>query len=142
MSAAADLEWWLTLAPTLEWTWATTFAGSAPHWYVHLGKTPGLTRDDFIRAGRVIRTYGEPGRFYRLTNLYLHTDDRARKFWVMWGSPPQPIDARTINLALTDRSYGPQRDFDPVRVFELTLPIGPDPLPARDPGSSEGRKAR
>lgn len=76
MTTPHDLEWWLTLAPTLEWTWAKTYADSAPHWYVVEGKTPGMTREDFIRAGRVIRTYGEPGRFYSMTNLYLFSGDR------------------------------------------------------------------
>lgn len=36
-----DLRWWLTLAPSLQWTWAVTYAESAPHWYVVLGRTPG-----------------------------------------------------------------------------------------------------
>lgn len=122
MSSAADLAWWLALAPTLEWTWAKTYAESAPHWYIVLGRTPGLTRDDFIRAGRVIRTYGKPGKFYSMTNLYLLTDDRRLKMWAMWSSPPDDDDSTLINLARTDKDYGPQRDFDAARVRELTLP--------------------
>src|SRR4249919_392157 len=57
-ATSADLEWWLTLAPTLQWVWARSYAASAPHWYIVLGKTPGLTRDDFIRVGLLIRTFG------------------------------------------------------------------------------------
>ncbi len=119
---AADLEWWLDLAPTLKWTWAVTYADSAPHWYVVEGKTPGMTRDDFVRAGRVIRSYGEPGRFYAMTNLYLFSGDRRLKMWAMWSDPPLDDDATLINLARTDRTYGPQSGFDADRVRELTLP--------------------
>jgi hypothetical protein len=48
----ADLRWWLDLAPTLTWTFAKTYAKSAPHWYVTVlgNKTPGLTLDDCIRT--------------------------------------------------------------------------------------------
>ena len=116
-----DLRWWLDLAPTLEWIWAKTFADSAPHWYVVHGRTKGMTMDDFVRAGRVIRTFGEPGKFYRSTNLYLHTQDRTKKFWAMWGDRPRPEDADLINMATTDRVYGPQDDINEERVETLHL---------------------
>jgi hypothetical protein len=115
----ADLDWWLDLAPTLKWTWAKTYANSAPHWYVVQGRTEGMTRADFLRAGRVIRTFGEPGKFYSMTNLYLFTQDRRLKFWCMWSSPPKDDDATLINLATTERTYGPQAGFDEARVREL-----------------------
>ena len=125
----ADLRWWLDLAPTLTWTFAKTYAKSAPHWYVTVlgNKTPGLTLDDCLRAGRVIRTFGEPGKFYSYTNLYLYADSiqlgpRSLKFWAMWGDDPQETDADLINLATADRTYGPQRDFDTRRLDALRLP--------------------
>jgi len=121
-----DLGWWLDLAPTLTWTWATTYADSAPHWYVVEGRTPGLTHDDYVRAGRVIRTFGEPGKFWSMTNLYLFTEDRTMKFWCMWSSPPRgDEDPTLINLASADRTYGPQGGFDRDRLAELVLPPGP-----------------
>ena len=76
-----------------------------------------------MRAGRVIRTYGEPGKFYSSTNLYLFTDDRRLKFWGMWASPPPDDDPTLINLARTDRVYGPQTNFDMARLTELSLPL-------------------
>lgn len=115
-----DLDWWLDLAPTLKWTWARTYAATAPHWWV-TGRTSGLDLDDFIRAGRVIRTFGEPGRFWSYTNVYLFTRDRRLKFWVMWGSPPVDLDARLINVANADQVYGPQTNFDETRLAELRL---------------------
>ena len=117
-----DLRWWLVLEPNLEWIWAKTYAESAPHWYVVHGRTEGLTMEDFLRAGEVIRTFGEPGKFYRSTNLYLMTEDRSRKFWAMWGDRPRPEDADLINMATTDRVYGPQDDVNLERVEALRLP--------------------
>lgn len=120
-AAQEDLRWWLETAPTLEWTWAVTHADSAPHWYVVLGRTHGLDRDGYVRAGRVTRTFGEPGKFYSMTNLYLFTEDRSRKYWCMWGADPKDEDATLINMATTERTYGEQRDVDLVRLESLRL---------------------
>jgi hypothetical protein len=127
VTTSADLEWWLSLAPTLDWTWAKTYAASAPHSYIVAGRTPGLSYTDFIRAGRVIRSYGEPGRFWSMTNLYLFSADRRMKYWAMWSSPPRDDDATLINCATTERTYGPQQDFDQDRLIELRmLPLDDD----------------
>jgi len=40
----------------------------------------------------------------------------------MWGSPPADEDATLINLATTERTYGPQTDFDTERLDALRLP--------------------
>jgi SAM-dependent methyltransferase len=101
----ADLNWWLKLAPTLEWTFAKTYAKTAPHSYVVNGRTVGMTPEDYIRAGRVIRTFGMPGKFYDFTNIYLPSADGTLKWWTM--------DARAgnttlINQATTDVVYGEQ----------------------------------
>lgn len=114
-----DLRWWLDKAPTLRWTWAKTYADFAPHWYVNGGRTPGFTRDDSRRVGRVVRTFGEPGKFWKRTNLYLFTEDRARKFWCMFGDVPKPPGI--VNLAMADKVYGPQTDFDEQRLAVLRL---------------------
>lgn len=114
-----DLRWWLDRAPRLRWTWATTYADTAPHWWVKGGRTPGFTADDSRRVGRVVRTFGEPGRFYATTNLYLFTPDRLRKMWCMFGEKPKPPSI--VNLAMADRTYGPQTDFDQQRIATLRL---------------------
>ena len=85
-------------------------------------RTPGLTLDDFIHAGHLIRTFGEPGRFWSMTNLYLFSADRRMKFWAMWSHPPRGDDATLVNCATTERTYGPQNDFDQDRLGELRLP--------------------
>ena len=135
-ATAADLAWWLDLAPRLTWTWATTYEASAPHHYVVAGRTPGMTWADFVLAGRVIRTFGEPGRFWNLTNVYLFTADRQRKFWCQWSRPPRDTDARVINLAKADQVFGPQHDFDQSRLDELLLPRSVD---SSDPKGAQGR---
>lgn len=117
-----DLAWWFDLAPRLEWTWAKTYADRAPHWYVVLGRTPGLTRADYHRVGRLVRAHGEPAKYWSTTQLYLFTPDRRHKFWCMWSRPPVDDDATLINLATTDREYGPQTGFDQARIAELRLP--------------------
>jgi hypothetical protein len=122
VTTSADLEWWLTLAPTLQWTWAKTYAKRAPHWYVVLGRTSGICDDDFARAGRVIRAFGEPGRFWSMTNLYLFSEDRQLKYWCMWSRPFRGEDATGVNMATTERVYGPQSNFDQDRLRELVLP--------------------
>lgn len=108
-----DLVWWLRLAPTLRWTWARTYADSAPHSYVVLDRTEGLTRDDFIRAARVIHTFGEPGRFYSSTNNYL-THGR----WRWWTMDARLEDTDLINQAVNDRVYGVQ---DAPRTFSAAF---------------------
>jgi hypothetical protein len=108
-----DLRWWLELAPTLEWIWAKTYAQSAPHDYVVLGRTSGLTREDFVRAGAVIRTFGQPGKFYNSTNVYLTAGG-----WKWWTMDPRVKDTDLINRATTERSYGRQ---DAPRTFTGTF---------------------
>jgi hypothetical protein len=100
-----DLGWWLDLAPSLEWIWARTYARTAPHDYVVAGRSPRLSRADFLRAGAVIRTFGQPGRFYRSTNIYLTSPDGRWKWWTM---DRRVRDTSLINRASTDRVYGPQ----------------------------------
>ena len=116
MSTRADLAWWLDLAPTLAWTFAKSMPG-VPHWYVVRGKD--LSREDFERAVRVTRTYGEPGKFYSRTNIYLYTADRRLWFWTMG----EPVEETTIiNVATTEKTYGSQTDFDEDVLAALRLP--------------------
>ena len=70
-----DLNWWLTLASELEWTFAKTYAGTAPHSYVVHPRTGGMTEDDYVRAAHVIHTLGQPGKFYNMTSIYLTSPD-------------------------------------------------------------------
>ncbi|MGY2700779.1 hypothetical protein [Nocardioides sp. HB32] len=125
-AAEADLRWWFDFAPTLQWTWAKTYAEFAPHWYVMPGRTKGFEVTDAWRVGRVVRTFGEPGKFWRRTQLYLYTPDRARKFWMMWEVPLNPEIHQLVNLATTERTYGPQADFDEDWLRQIRLTRGDD----------------
>ena len=66
----------------------------------------------------MIRCYGEPSKFYRVTRLYSFSEDRQLQFWVGWSRPPKDDDATLINMARTDGVYGPKEDFDLDRVRE------------------------
>lgn len=101
----ADLDWWLALAPTLTWTFARTYADSAPHSYVVAGKTPNLTREDCVRAAAVIRTFGQPAKYYSMTNIYLNSADGSLKWWSM---NKHVSETGLINQATTERVYGVQ----------------------------------
>lgn len=100
-----DIDWWLDFAPTLDWTFARTYAETAPHSYVVLGRTAGMTAADYVRAGRVIHTFGQPAKFYGMTNLYLASPDGHLKWWTMDQDVTQ---TNLINQATTDRVFGVQ----------------------------------
>lgn len=123
MTGREDLRWWWDLAPTLTWRFASTMS-DVPHWYIRGGTTPGFSREDALRVSRLIRTYGEPGRFYAQTNLYLYTPDRVRKVWCQFGNPIREEKVRIVNLAFADKTYGLQRNFDQARLDALALPPG------------------
>lgn len=100
-----DLDWWVACAATLEWTFARTYAATAPHSYVVLGRTEGMAAADYVRAGRVIHTFGQPGKFYGMTSIYLTSPDGRVKWWTM---DRDVRDTTLINQATTDRLYGVQ----------------------------------
>jgi hypothetical protein len=95
-----DLAWWLELAPSLKWHFSTTMP-QWPHSYVVRGKTLGEA--DFVRAASVVRTYGEPGKFYDRTTVYLTDGDT--KWWTMGEAL---AECQIINKALATEVYGEQ----------------------------------
>ena len=105
MVTEGDLHWWLTLAGDVEWTFARTYAETAPHSYVVLNRTPGMSRDDFVRAAHVIHTFGQPAKFYSMTSIYLTSPDGRLKWWTM---DKDLSDTSLINQATTERLYGVQ----------------------------------
>ena len=102
-----DLTWWLDLEPQLDWQFATTYAEGAPHEYVVADKTPGLTQADAARAAHVIRTFGEPMKFYKTTRIYL-TTPMGWKHWDMQGSRIDDGDVTLINRGRVEHVYGVQ----------------------------------
>lgn len=98
----ADLEWWRDKIPTLDWVFAVTYAGSAPHEYV-CERTAGMRPEDFERACRVIRTFGQPQKFYRDTRIYL-----LHERWKYWDMADEPASCTLINRGRADHVYGVQ----------------------------------
>lgn len=106
MITHADRDWWWATAPALPWKFAKTYAETAPHEYVVLGRYGcSLSRDEFVRAAKVIATFGEPAKFHSMTGLYLTSPDGFTKWWTM-DAELEATDL--INQASTDRVYGPQ----------------------------------
>lgn len=104
MITKTDLNWWRNVVVELDWTFATTYAEGAPHEYVIPDKTPGFSKEDCVRAARVIRTFGEPAKFYKATNIYLTLEDGWKYF-------PLDNDVREtgiINRGRADHVYGAQ----------------------------------
>lgn len=101
----ADLDWWLELAPQLAWTFAKTYAETAPHSYIVLGGTPSVTSTELERAAAVIRTFGQPAKYYKMTNIYLTSPDGELKWWTM---DRAVAGTNLINQATTERIYGEQ----------------------------------
>ena len=100
-----DSNWWLETAVQQEWIWAKTYADTAPHSYIVEGRSPSLEHDDYVRAGRVIHTFGRPAKFYGMTSIYLASPDGRLKWWTM---DADVRDTGLINQATTERLYGVQ----------------------------------
>ena len=100
-----DLEWWLERIHELDWVFAVTYAQGAPHEYVNAGRTPGFTHEDSVRAARVIRTFGQPAKFFNSTRIYLE-DGRGWKYWDM--ADTDVTVSNIINRGRVEHVYGVQ----------------------------------
>jgi hypothetical protein len=40
-----------------------------------------MSKEDYVRAGRVIHTFGRPAKFYGMTSIYLTSPDGRLKWW-------------------------------------------------------------
>ncbi len=113
--STADLQWWWRVAETRTWTFATTYAATAPHHYIVEGRTPGVSHEDIARAARVIATFGKPGKYYSLTKIYLVSPDGRYRWWT---EDRHFADATLVNRAPTDRLYGIQNATSTVSGVE------------------------
>lgn len=99
-----DLNWWLEKEVELDWQFATTYAKGAPHEYVAFNRTEGLTKEDFVRAAHVIRTFGEPHKFYKTTRIYLTTPTG----WRHWTMDHDLNETGLVNRCSIRHIYGVQ----------------------------------
>ncbi len=107
MVTKTDLAWWLEMEAELDWQFATSYAEGAPHEYVVADRTPGFNADDAARAAHVIRTYGEPMKFYKKTRIYLATP-MGWKHWDMQGESVVDDSVTLINRGKLEHVYGVQ----------------------------------
>lgn len=98
----ADLTWWSAKIATLDWVFAVTYADGAPHEYI-ADRTEGMAHDDFVRAARVIHTFGEPQKFYKETRIYLVHDG-----WKYWTMDREHRDVNLVNRGRVEHVYGIQ----------------------------------
>lgn len=112
-----DLEWWLDFATSREWTFAKTYAETAPHHYIVEGRTSGVTHEDMVRAARVIHTFGQPGKYYSLTKIYLVSPGGKSRWWT---EDNHFTDTTLVNRATTDLFYGIQNA--PSTVSDIESP--------------------
>jgi hypothetical protein len=98
----ADYTWWADKLETLDWVYAVTYAEGAPHEYIS-EKTQEMTRADFVRAARVLHTFGEPQKFYKWTRIYL-----VHNGWKYWTMDSDHRDVNLINRGRADHVYGVQ----------------------------------
>lgn len=97
-----DLGWWLEFTDTRTWTFATTYADTAPHDYIVQSRTPGVTHEDVVRAARVICTFGAPGKYYGITKIYLVSPDGSHRWWT---EDRHFTDATLVNRGTTRLHY-------------------------------------
>ena len=95
----------MEFAASREWTFARTYAETAPHHYVVEGRTSNVTHDDMVRAARVIHTFGQPGKYYSLTKIYLVSSDGKYRWWT---EDHHFTDTTLVNRATTELLYGVQ----------------------------------
>jgi SAM-dependent methyltransferase len=96
------LEWWLDKYREYKWTFAKSYAETAPHTYVVKNKT--ISAREFNLALSVIRTFGEPQKYWRSTNIYLVGD--GQKWWS--NDQGDHRDFVIINKAPDDQFFGTQ----------------------------------
>lgn len=100
-----DLDWWLEFAATRQWSFARTYAATAPHDYLVADRSPGVSPDDIVRAARVICTFGTPGKYYAVTKIYLTSPDGRHRWWT---EDRHFTDATLVNRGPMDVLYGVQ----------------------------------
>jgi len=94
------LDEWLSRAFELKWIFARTMSDS-PHSYVVRDK--GLKNEEYRKAFGVINTFGQPGKFYDRTGIYLQEGER--RWWNMTGHEYESI---ILNHSTDGRDYGIQ----------------------------------
>lgn len=98
-----QLEWWLDYYSTLKWTFAESYAETAPHHYVVRGRSIGWKEGAVVLG--LVRTFGDPQKYWSNMNLYLVRD--GVKWWFDWRWEPMK-EVKVINMAAEDQFFGIQ----------------------------------
>lgn len=99
-----DEEWWRSVCEEHPWREASTYRKSAPHTYVVRDRGM-IAPTDILRAFMVVRTFGQPEKFWSATNVQWTDAERGMRYFVGYG----PIhEFGIINRADTSLVYGKQ----------------------------------
>ena len=82
-----------TLISSVEWTWAKTYAKSAPHWYCVFKRNPELDQE-FRYFTQYIRDHGVTRKFWSKEFTYLEIE--GFEYW-SYGAPVE--ETELINRA-------------------------------------------
>lgn len=114
-----DLERFRAFTQGSDWTFARTYAATAPHEYV-------LKRDsdwgEFEQAVRTIRLFGSPESYWNFSSVYLVTE--GHRYWTM-GEPLHavPLINRDDGLRKYGNRVSPSTQTDlPVSAFDRIAP--------------------
>lgn len=98
-----DYDRWMDMHDEIKWTFARSMPGT-PHYYMVKNKT--VSAELYDLAFGVNRVWGEPGKFYSRTQLYLpHRDKEGVRYWLM---DRYPTTAEILNMATDGKQYGVQ----------------------------------
>lgn len=96
-----DDEWWFTKAHSYLWTYARTMPHT-PHYYIWRGKE--MAPEDYDRMFGAIRAFGQPGKFWNQTMVYLIDPHTGRRYWLM----ERDWHCTGVNMSINGKVYGAQ----------------------------------
>lgn len=101
-----ELAWWLDYYSSLSWVNAKSYEKTAPHHYVVRGRGIGWREGEIVLS--LIRSFGEPQKYWSMTNIYLVGD--GMKWWSNAKGEPgeDPKKFVVINMAPEDQLFGIQ----------------------------------
>lgn len=98
-----DYDRWMDMHDEIKWIFARTMP-TMPHYYIVKGKN--IDPEGFLLSFGVRRTFGQPGKFYSRTQIYLehgfHEDVRY------WSEDRDPSIAELMNMSKDGKWYGVQ----------------------------------
>lgn len=97
-----DAQWWFEQHDRFCWTYARTMP-QAPHSYIW--KDREIPAQEYDRMFGAVKTFGEPGKYWDRTQLYLINHERNIRYWLM---DRHHYTCLILNMATDGKTYGVQ----------------------------------